>query len=213
MEVTKIDVAPRSERGSAQVARLREAGRVPAILYGGGGDSLSLSVDERELMGRIRNHHRVFRLAMDGKEQAIFLKEVQWDCLTDRPLHADFQRIDLNKPIDIDVELTYLGHPVGAGKGGRLIRDMNALPIACLPASMPETIEIKVSELDLAEKILASEVELPSGVTLRVPDDAVVCHMTGDETALVEEEAPAEGEGAPAEGSGEGDGGGDSPSS
>jgi large subunit ribosomal protein L25 len=202
MEITTIDVERRSATGSAKVARLRDEGKVPAVLYGAGGDALTLAVGERDLQRHVRQHHKVFRLSMDGKEQAIFLQQVQWDCLTDRPLHVDFLRIDLSKPLNIVVELNYLGHPVGISKGGRLVRDLNEVKVTCLPEAIPESIAVQVGHLELSEKTTAADLEMPEGVVLDMPLETVVAHMTGDETVLeVEEEATeavAEGDEPPA---------------
>lgn len=192
MDIATIEVTARPETGRNQVARLREQGRVPAVLYGLGRDSLSLSVDEREFERHVRQHHKLFKLAMDGKEQAIFLHDVQWDILTDRPLHLDFLRIDLDKPMHVSVELAYLGHPKGISKGGRFVKDLADLKVVCLPAAIPDSIELRVGELDLAEKIVGSDLELPEGVTLDLPGDTVVCHVTGE---ILESEDEGEGEG------------------
>ena len=177
MEVTKITVEPRTAKGRNQVLRLREEGKVPAVLYGQGKDPVNLAVAEREVDRHVRQHHKVFLLTMGGKEQAIFMQDVQWDCLTDRAVHLDFRRIDLNQPMKIVVELYYLGHAVGLGKGGRMVKDQIELAVECLPAAIPEQIEVKVSDLDVGDEITASQLELPEGCSLDVPDDTTICRV------------------------------------
>lgn len=196
MEVTTLHVERRSAIGTKQVAKLRAHGRVPAVVYGGEiADTLPLSVDHHLVARELRHHHRVFRLEMDGKEQGVFLQDVQWDVLTDQPLHLDFRRIDLHKPMDVQVELRYVGHPKGASKGGTLIQDINDLHVISLPAAIPESIEVKVGELELGDKILAKELELPEGVSLAAgTEDSVVCHISMPEAEAAEEGAEGEGE-------------------
>lgn len=191
MEISQIAVERRTAKGGNHVARLREQGQVPAVLYGGGGGGVDLTVDERELQRHVRQHHKVFKLAMGGKEQAIFLKEVQWDCLTDRPLHIDFLRIDLSKELNVNVELMFLGHPVGISKGSRLVKDLTEIKVTCLPEKIPELVEIRIGHLDLGDRVAASDIELPEGVTLDMDGDTSVCHLPGEEE-LAREEAMAE---------------------
>ena len=179
MDISTIQVARRSERGRNQLRRLREQGRVPANLYGEGGETISLSLDEHEFVQHVRHHHKVFVLKFDDQEQSIFLQDVQWDVLTDRPLHIDFLRIDLQKELHATVEVNYLGHPKGLSKGGRLIHDVNELKVRCLPNALPELLEIQVGELDIGDEITADKLALPEGVRLDVPADTVLCHVIG----------------------------------
>ena len=202
MDISTIEVERRTAKGRHRLTGLRAEGSVPAVLYGGGGDAIDLAVKEREVLRHVREHHKVFNLRMEGKEQAIFLQEVQWDCLTDRPLHVDFVRIDLNKPLHVSVELIYLGHPVGISKGSRLVKDLTDIKVTCLPANIPETIELRIGHLDLGDQILAGDVELPEGVTIDMPEDASICHLPGE--AELAREAAAEAAEAAAEAAEEG---------
>ena len=214
MEVATIKIQKRDETGTSRVRKLRDQNKVPGVLYGGGKANLPIAIDHDELTLHLRHHLRVYKLKMGTKTQGCYLKDVQWDVLTDEPLHVDFQRIDLEKPLPVEVEILYLGHPKGIAHGGHFVKDMVHVKIRCLPAVIPEDLEIKVEHLDLHEGILAGELELPEGCELDVPTDAVVCHMTGEKKVLeeVDEAAVAEGEGeaggeAPAEGEGAPEGG------
>ncbi len=198
MEISTIEVQPRNAKGRNQVARLRDEGLVPAVLYGAGKGTMNLTVLEREFERHVRQHHKVFKLRMDGKEQAIFLQDVQWDCLTDKPVHIDFMRIDLTKPLHVQVEAVFLGHPVGISHGSRLVKDVTDLKIECLPDRIPENVEIQVGHLDLGDHILAGDVELPEGVKIDMPADTVICHVPGEEQ-LAAEAGAAEGAETPAE--------------
>lgn len=191
MQIATIQVQKREQTGSNKVRRLREHNKIPAVLYGEGKESLSIAIDHEELSTHLRHHLRVFKLKLGSETQGCYLKEVQWDILTDEPLHVDFQRIDLKKPIDVDVEILYLGHPKGISHGGRFIKDLHAIPLRCLPEAIPEHVELRVEHLDLHGHILAGEVELPPGCVLAVSAETQVCHVTGE---IKEEELlPAEG--------------------
>ncbi|MEM7201131.1 MAG: 50S ribosomal protein L25 [Planctomycetota bacterium] len=196
MEISTIQVERREATGKKKMKQLRADGRIPAVLYGGGRDTLHLTVGAHDMTMHLRHHHKVFRLEMGGQDQPIFLQSVQWDCLTDRPIHIDFLRIDLNKPMRLVVELGFLGHPVGLSKGGRLVPDLKILPIRCLPAAIPEIIEVQVGPLDLGDSITAADLQLPEGVEVDLRPEALICHVPGEiEGAEVDAEGE-EGEGA-----------------
>ena len=180
MEVATIKADPRSELGSNKVAYLRGDGRIPGVVYGGGADAQSISVDAQEMAGHLRRHLKVYKLDMAGGEQPTYLKDVQWDAITDRPLHLDFQRIDMSKPIRLTVELHFIGHPVGASKGGALVKDRTVLDLDCRPDAIPEFIEVNVAPLDLGDKIQAKDLELPEGCQLTLSPEAGICRVPGD---------------------------------
>lgn len=192
MKIATIRVQGRKELGTKRVRRLREQNKIPAVLYGGGKENLPIAIDHDRLATHLRHHLRVYKLQLDGKTHGCYLKEVQWDTLTDEPLHVDFERIDLSKPIDVEVELLYLGHPKGISHGGRFIKDLHSIQLRCLPEAIPENVELRVEHLDLHDRVLAGELELPEGCTLDVPPDTQICHITGEITVQEIQEALAE---------------------
>lgn len=200
MEVTTLKGSLRKEVGSNQVARLRSAGMVPGIIYGGSNEPINISIGDRDIDRELRHHHRVFKIEVGGKTEAVYMQDVQYDVLSDLPLHLDFKRIDLDAELKIEVEINFLGHPAGLSKGGRLIKDHNSILVRTKPHTVPEEISINIAKLDLLESVTAGELELPEGVTTDLPADTVICHIT---VAKASEEA-AEGEEGP-EGATEGD--------
>ena len=155
MAITKIEVEPRDGEGPQSGGPLREQGRVPAVLYGEGKESLSLSVSEREVAAARAAAPQGVQ-AHDGGQGA---GDLSAGCPVGLPhrsaLHVDFLRIDCRKPMHVEVELTYLGHPVGISKGGRLVKDLAAFKVECLPEAIPETIELRVTDLDLGDHLAA----------------------------------------------------------
>lgn len=177
MEVTKIPAAKRTELGKRKIGRLRQEGRVPAVVYGMGKQPEHLSVSGSDLERELRRHHRVFHLSVDGQDESVFLQDVQIDALSDEPLHVDFLRIDMQQPMPVEIELTFVGVPAALAAGGVLVRDMSRISINALPAAIPQEIEVKVAALDVGGEILAKDLELPEGATLGVAEDRVVCHI------------------------------------
>jgi large subunit ribosomal protein L25 len=205
MKVVPLNVARRDAIGTRAVKALRAQGKVPAVVYGTGGESIAISLDLVEIEEHMRYHHKVFRTNLGGKEEAVLLKDVQFEATTDTPQHIDLLRIDLTKPVTVPVQLVYVGHAIGLNKGGRLIHDIPDLPVTCLPTAIPESIEVPVSHLEIGMGVQAKEVKLPEGVKLAVSPDAVVCHVilhvekvvAPVAAAAVEGAVPAEGEAAP----------------
>lgn len=197
MKVAKLKGERRTALGRNQVNHLRAQGWLPAVVYGDNKESMSIAISEWELEQHIKHHHKVFQLDIDGTSQAAFLQDIQWDVITDHPVHVDFKRVDLTKPIAVEIEATFVGHPVGAGKGGTLIKDHAKFMVNCLPTAIPEVFEVDVSSLDLDQSILAKDLALPEGVTLAVAGDMVICHvakLSGPaEPAPAAEAAPAAG--------------------
>ena len=177
MEVATIKVQDRTASGTKQVRRLRDSGIIPLVLYGGGQQSVSLQANYHEVKRHLEHHVRVFKLARGSEVQPGYMQNVQWDCLTDEPLHLDFQRIEMDVPLHMDIELVLLGHPKGEVAGGRLVRDIPYLHLACLPANVPEHVELRITDLDIGDSVFAGEIALPPGCTLDMPADALMLHI------------------------------------
>jgi large subunit ribosomal protein L25 len=178
MEVTKLPARKRAEIGKHHVAQVRAAGRVPGVVYGMTGEPEHVSVDARDLDRELRQRHRVFHLDVDGAQQSVYLQALQANALTDEPMHLDFLRIDLQKPMHVEVELVFVGVPAGAAQGGELSRDLHKVRLRSLPAAIPNEIEVKVGAVDVGGSIRAADLQLPPGVELDMPGDALVCHMS-----------------------------------
>ncbi|MBK8097451.1 MAG: 50S ribosomal protein L25 [Planctomycetes bacterium] len=203
MKVARLKAERRTAKGRNQVNQLRKQGWTPAIVYGESAQPEMISVSEWEIEQHVKAHHKVFALDVNGQRQDAYLQEIAWDALTDRPQHIDFKRIDLTKPIEIEVEVAFEGHPIGLGKGGVLMKDHQVIRIKCLPTAIPESIEAKISHLDMDQSLTAKEVPMPEGVTLASPPDMVVCHVAkfvAQEIAAPAAAAPAEGAAPAAEG-------------
>lgn len=202
MQVARMKAERRTALGRNRTKALRAEGWLPAVVYGEGQEALSISISEWELEQHIKAHHRVFQLDIAGQAQAAFLQEVAWQATTDRPLHADFKRIDLNKPIEADVEVAFLGYAVGLSKGGTLVKDHQTVKVRCLPTAIPDKIEHDISKLEIDDYLNAGQLVLPAGVTLVTAPTTPVCHVA---KIVVQEvaapaAAPAEGAAAPAAG-------------
>jgi len=191
MKVVSMKAERRTALGRNQVKQLRAQGWLPAVVYGEGEEPVSISISEWELEQHVKAHHKVFQLEIAGASQSALLQEVAWQATTDRPLHVDFKRVDLTKPIETEVEVTLIGYPVGLSKGGALNKDHMVLTVRCLPTAIPELIEHDISALELDQALQAGQVVLPEGVILVTPPQTPVCHVA---LAVVVEAAAAPAE-------------------
>jgi large subunit ribosomal protein L25 len=195
MQVVRMKAERRTALGRNRVAQLRQQGWLPAVVYGDGKEPVSISISEWELEQHVKSHHRVFQLDISGQPQAALLQEVTWENTSEHPVHVDFKRIDLNKPIETEVEVAVAGYPVGVGKGGVLMKDHMKVVVRCLPTAIPDSIEHDISKLEIDGYLTAGELKLPQGLTLVSAPTMPICHVA---KLVVQEVAPAADAAAPA---------------
>lgn len=177
MEVTTLRAHARAETGSKAVRHLRAEGKVPAVLYGQGKDPVNLTVDAHTLSMELKQRRKVFTLDTGSGKESAYVQEVQYDAMTDAPTHVDFRRIDIDKPLRLEVALSFIGVPEGLSKGGVLIKDRTTVWVHSMPTAIPKVLEVKIAALGLGQTITAKDIELPQGVTLDIPTTAKICHI------------------------------------
>ena len=166
---TKLDVKSRAADGSRAARRLRRSGRVPGVLYGGGGDSVGFDADARELRLALASSGAVLDLSIDGKKATpVVLKEAQRDPVRGETVHVDLLRVRLDQAINavVPLELTGVDDAPGVKQGGVLEQIVRELNVEALPTAIPESIVHDVGELQIGEQIALAEVTIPEGVTL-----------------------------------------------
>jgi len=196
---TKLDVKSRAAAGSRAARRLRRAGRVPGVLYGGGGESVGFDADARELRLALAASGAVLDLSVDGdKPTPVVLKEAQRDPVRGQTVHVDLLRVRLDEAIHAIVPLELLGidDAPGVKEGGVLEQITRELNVEALPTAIPEAIVHDVGEMQIGETIGLGAVVMPAGVTLLDDvEDTVVATLSPPKLqAEVEEEIEAETE-------------------
>ncbi|MBX3365365.1 MAG: 50S ribosomal protein L25 [Phycisphaeraceae bacterium] len=192
----------RARIGSRYARREREAGGLPAVVYGHKTEPVAVSFDGRETVKHINKGERVFRMALDGGQpEYILLKDLQFDHLGTRPVHADFMRVDLNEKVRVKVPVHLIGEARGLSTAGAvMIRPMTELEIECTLATLPEYVEVIVTEMQAGDSIMASQVSMPdAGIRLMSPPDAVVAHIVVQSEEKTGEAVAADGTAAPAQ--------------
>ncbi|HEB54492.1 MAG TPA: 50S ribosomal protein L25 [bacterium] len=195
MELARLKAERRSALGRNQIKKLRSEGWMPAVVYGGEGkEPLSIQISEWELEQHVNSHHKVYELDIDGSAQSAWLQDVAWKATTDRPLHADFLRIDLDQPMEADLEITLMGHPAGLSRGGALIKDNLIIRVKAKPLDLPAGHEVDISPMDTGTALRAKDLKLPDGVEIAVNPELPICRVTGGAAVPAGDEAGDAGE-------------------
>jgi len=178
MEIT-LNVEVRAEKGSKKaLSTLRAESKIPAVVYGGDKGPIKVTLSEKELMAARRKGgvNAILRLKHAKGEETVVVKELQRHPVTDRPVHADFQRISLTQKIEAKVPLNLVGDSPGVKtNGGALTIELRELRIKALPAKIPQHIDVDISALELHQNILVKDLKLGEGVeVLDSADHAIV---------------------------------------
>lgn len=190
-----LKVAVRTAVGSRDARKLRRQGRIPASLQTDGDKAshLNLHVDEVAFLASRRHHIHLYDLDIDGDVHSALVRELQWDALGDRVNHIEFKRVERGVETEAEVELDFFGVP----KHGILNHLVTHITIKTLPSNIPDSILVKIGDLEVGDHIKAGELEMPEGVTLAVPEDLEILVLSAPRAEV--EEVP-EGEEAEAAG-------------
>jgi large subunit ribosomal protein L25 len=179
---TKLNVNSRAAEGSRAVRRLRRSGRVPGVLYGGGGEPVGFDADARELRLALAGSGAVLDLSVDGgKTTPVVLKEAQRHPVRGETIHVDLLRVNLNEAIHavVPVELEGVDDAPGVKEGGVLEQITRELNVEALPTAIPESIVHEVGEMQIGDTILLGALDTPVGVTLLDdPEETVIATLS-----------------------------------
>ena len=189
-----VEGAPRAERGKNEARRLRQLGKVPAVLYGGKGGPITLSVNAKQVGAILRSesgHNTLFQVELGGKEEPAILKDWLVDPLTGKLLHVDLLRVAMDVRMKVKVPVHTFGEPAGVKvQGGVFEVVTREVEIECLPTDIPTEFRVDVSGLMLDKQLRASDIPLDTAkMKLLTEPERVIAHVVA---LRVEEEKPAE---------------------
>ncbi|MGL5630828.1 MAG: 50S ribosomal protein L25/general stress protein Ctc [Azovibrio sp.] len=198
-----LNAEKRTLQGSSASRRLRRAGKVPGIIYGGGKAPDVILFDHNQLYQGLRKeafHSSVLAIELDGKKQKVLLRDFQMHAYKPLVLHADFQRVDAKEKLHQKVPLHFLNEDVAPGvklDGSLISHIMNEVEVSCLPADLPGFIEVDLQDMKTGESLHISQLKLPKGVTAIVHGDdqtvvSCVAKKGGGAAEVVVEEVKAD---------------------
>lgn len=197
----KVEATTRTLQGTGASRRLRRESRVPAIVYGGKADPISIELDHNMMFHAMRKeafHSSLLDLEIDGKSAGqVLLRDFQLHPFRQIVMHADFQRVSATEKMHIKVPMHFIGTEVSpAVKGAQQVisHPLSELEIACLPKHLPQFIEVDLSKMEPGGTLHASELTLPEGVTLIThgSDDPVVATATSPKEEKADEPVVAD---------------------
>ncbi len=201
----EIEAVVRHEIGKGASRRLRHAKKVPGVIYGGGKEPVSLTIEHNKMAKALENeafYSHILTLKTGTDSERVILKDVQRHPYKPIVMHVDFQRVRADEKLHMHVPLHFIGADKAQGvKDGGLVSHIETdLEIACLPDNLPEFIEVDISGMTLNDILHISDLKLPKGVeslALAQEDDKpiVSIHMPRIEEEPIATEAPV----APAE--------------
>ncbi len=167
----QFNATSRSVHGSSASRRLRHAGRVPAIVYGNKIQPINVELDHNEIFHALRKeqfHASILEMNLEGTIQQVLLRAVQWHPYKQIVMHVDFQRVDATHVLHTKVPLHFVGadlSPAVKLSAAIVSHVFSELEISCLPANLPQFIEVDLSKLIVGGSVHLAEVTLPIGVT------------------------------------------------
>ena len=197
MKQVTLKVSSREATGRSSSRRLRDADKIPAVIYGASGVR-HLSVDRadfRRLMKEISGRTALVELVSEGAESSLsIIQETQRDPRTDHYIHLDFKEIQRGKEMSADVPVRFRGEAYGVrNEGGVLEAQLHEVGIRCRPRHLPESIEVDVTELRVGQAVFIRDLPQLEGVTYTSDADLAVVTVAG-KSASVEVETPEEAE-------------------
>ena len=196
MAHVSLTAQPRTELGNGPTRRLRRQGLVPGVVYQPGGPSLPLTLPGHDLKRTLAEGRTgVIDLVVgDAKATPVLVKDWQLHPVRGEVMHVDFQQVDLTQEIEAPIPVSLVGQSVGVRDGGVLDQPLREILVSALPDSLPDQIEVDVSELSIGDSLTVADVRVGEGVTITSDPETVVASVLAP-TVEVEEE---EGEGGEA---------------
>jgi len=179
MEQITVQSSVREQKGKGPNRRLRVAGKIPAVLYGHKSQNMALEVDPKEIFKILQSdtgENTIFLLEVPGKEKInVLIKEYQLEPVSHRLLHADFYEVAMDELLEVDVPLEVIGEAYGVKTEGGLLDIVHReLRVECLPADIPENIEVDVTEMKIGDQVRIKDLKVSEKIKILDDPETVV---------------------------------------
>lgn len=196
MPETRLPAESRSDYGKGAARKLRASGRIPGVIYGKG-DHTAVAVDSKALQKLLETSEAGLNTLIDldirgGSTRTVLVKDLQRDPVRGFPLHADFYAVDLQKAVQVTVPVHFHGKAAGEELGGVVDHTLHEIECECLPRSIPDAIEVDVTNLGVGDSLHVSDLVPPKGVAFLTDVETTVA--TVNMPTAEEEPAAEEGE-------------------
>jgi large subunit ribosomal protein L25 len=205
LEQNVLEAQPRESGNKNQARRVRVGGKIPAVVYGAGKNSLPVSVDPRQVLRILHSdtgHNTIFDLSLNGENAKAMIVDWQYEPIKGKLLHIDLKRIAMDKVLRVEVPIVLQGVPIGVKtEGGILEQMLREVEIECLPGDIPSHIDVDVTELAFGKVIRVSDLPHNEKWKFLTDENQPVAHVTSvkEEVAATPEAAAADATATPAE--------------
>ena len=189
MEKVTLEAVSREGIGvKGALSQIRAEKKVPAVVYGGHKEPVSITVAVKDLEKIMKaGKNTLVEMTLNGAKELVLVKEVQFHAVTDKPIHADFQRVSMKDKMDVVVPLKLEGTPADVAQYGAIIEHiMREIEVRALVSAIPHEIVVDITPMTINKGILAGDIKLPEGVELITDSEAPVVHL-----AIPKDDAPA----------------------
>jgi len=196
-DVIAIDAKPRERTGSRYAKRVRDAGGLPAVVYGHKQAPEAVTLDAKQAVKQIAHGARLFRIALPGGEDTVLLKDIQFDHLGRDVIHVDLERVNLDERVVTTIPLRFKGDAPGMGAPGAVfLKPVTEIEIECTVGNLEDFIVLDISSLQAGETLHASDIKLPHQYKLLTDPATVVAAITIKKEIDETDEAAAAAEAA-----------------
>ena len=170
-----LSAESREKTGSRYSRRLRDAGKLPAVIYGHGQDPVSVTLDAKAADDVLHEGAHLVNVEYNGATESCLIRDAQYDYLGKHLIHIDLTRVDLSEEVELEIELVFAGEPEALKEDGAYVNhELNALSIRCRADQIPDEIRVDVSGLTTEQPMTVADLTLPDGVTASAEPDQVV---------------------------------------
>jgi large subunit ribosomal protein L25 len=180
MKTVELNAKKREVSSHSHLRSSRVAGDVPAVIYGGEGQSYTLSVNAKEFMKLLtaQGLNMIVNLKVDSKTETALVKEVQRHIIGRQPIHIDFQRISMTQEIEVSVPLHVKGDAPGVKvSGGILEHILREVRVKCVPTAIPQSLDVDVTKLELNQGLKVKDLAVPAGVKMITDPEHLVVNV------------------------------------
>lgn len=191
MAQAKLKVEKREGTGKGVTRKMRSSGRIPAVLYGHGEETRTLSVDAHELellMQRVHIENTIIQLKIGGERREVkaLAREVQRHPHRPVILHVDFMQIHAGEKVTVEVPIRLVGQAPGVKAGGMMQHSLTELEVRCLPDDIPDYLEISVEGMDVGDSRHVGQIALPAGVESTIDAERTICSVIPPQAGVAE---------------------------
>lgn len=178
--IPSLEVQVREKIGTRYAKREREQGLIPAVIYGHKQDPVHVTVHGKTFTDLLQDEVHIIDVNIGGKSEHTLIKAVQWDTYGIEIVHIDLERVNMSETIEVEVELQLTGDPVALREAGTVLdHPTTMVKIRCRADSIPSHLEHSIAELGAGVPVTVADITPPAGIEIVMPDEQLICQISG----------------------------------